>query len=65
MRNYVPGATIIFSIHSVSSEGETVREREEPKKTSKNRIAWSSITRTHELAFYDAELRPVEVMRGA
>jgi len=65
MRNYVPGATIIFGIHSVSSEGETVREREEPKKTSKNRITWSSITRSHELAVYDENLRPAEVVIGA
>ncbi|MEA2075445.1 MAG: hypothetical protein U9O85_06895 [Euryarchaeota archaeon] len=65
IRKYVPDATIIFGVHSVSSEGEVVRERAEPKKTSKNRITWCSITRSHEIAFYDAELRPVEVMLGA
>ena len=65
IRKYVPDATIIFGIHSVSNEGDTVQEREEPKKTSKNRITWSSITRSHEIAFYDAELRPIEVMLGA
>lgn len=55
---------IIFGIHSVSSEGERVREREEPKKTSKNRITWCSITRSHEIAFYDENLMPVEVVLG-
>ena len=55
---------ILFGIHSVSSEGERVREREEPKKTSKNRISWSSITRSHEIAFYDENLMPVEVVLG-
>lgn len=53
---------IIFGIHSLSSEGEVVREREEPKKTSKNRITWSSITRSHEIAFYNENLMPVEVV---
>ena len=65
IRKYVPDAAIIFGIHSVSGEGEQVREREAPKKTSKNRIAWSSITRSHEIAFYNAELKPVEVVIGA
>jgi hypothetical protein len=61
IREYVPDATIIFCIHSMSSESDKVREREEPKKTSKNRIMWGSITRSHELAFYDENLIPVEV----
>jgi proteasome lid subunit RPN8/RPN11 len=65
IRNYVPDATVVFGIHSVSSEGEGIRQREEPKKSSKNRITWSSITRSHELAFYDTNLRPVEVGIGA
>ncbi|MCK4398833.1 MAG: hypothetical protein KAV25_07555 [Methanophagales archaeon] len=43
---------------------EDIREREEPQKTSKNRIKWSSITRSHEIAFYDANLMPVDVMLG-
>ena len=46
----------------MSSEGEWIREREVPKKTSKNRITWSSITRSHEIAFYAENLMPVEVM---
>ena len=65
IRKYVPDAAIIFGIHSVSSEGDIVRERAEPKKTSKNRIVWSSITRSHELAFYNEKSRPVEVVIGA
>ena len=53
---------IVFGIHSLSSEGEAVREREEPKKTSKNRISWCSITRSHEIAFYDENVMPIEVV---
>ena len=64
IRKYLPDANIIFGIHSLSSEGERVREREEPKKMSKNRITWSSITRSHEIAFYDENLMPVEVTLG-
>jgi uncharacterized repeat protein (TIGR01451 family) len=43
---------------------DKVREREEPKQTSKNRIMWGSITRSHELAFYDENLIPVGVTLG-
>ena len=64
IRKYLPDANIIFGIHSLSSEGEVVREREEPQKVSKNRISWCSITRSHEIAFYDANLMPVEVTLG-
>lgn len=64
IRKYLHDANITFGIHSLSSEGEEVREREEPKKTSKNRITWSSITRSHEIAFYDENLMPVEVVLG-
>jgi proteasome lid subunit RPN8/RPN11 len=60
IRKYLPAASIIVGIHSLSSEG--IREREDPKKTSKNRIMWSSITRSHEIAFYDEKLMPVEVV---
>ncbi len=65
IRKFLKDANIIFGIHSLSSEGEGVREREEPKKTSKNRIMWSSITRSHEIAFYDENLMPVEVVLGS
>jgi hypothetical protein len=62
IREYVPDAHIIFGIHSLSSE--EIRERAEPKKLSKNRISWCSITRAHELAFYDEKMMPVEVVLG-
>lgn len=62
IRKFLKDANITFGIHSLSSE--VVREREEPKKTSKNRITWSSITRSHEIAFYDENLMPVEVVLG-
>lgn len=61
IRKYMPDAAIIFGIHSISGEGEQVRERSEPTKISKNRITWSSITRSHELALYEEHLRPIEV----
>jgi len=64
IRKFLKDANIIFGIHSLSSEGEEVREREAPKKRSKNRITWSSITRSHEIAFYDENLMPVEVVLG-
>ena len=60
IRKFLKAAKIFFGIHSLSSE--VVREREEPKKRSKNRITWSSITRSHEIAFYDENLMPVEVV---
>jgi hypothetical protein len=62
IREYVPDAHIIFGIHSLSSE--EIRERAEPKKQSKNRISWCSITRAHELAFYDEKMMPMEVVLG-
>ncbi len=63
IREYVPDATIIFGIPSLSSE--EIRERAEPKKQSKSRISWCSITRAHELAFYDENMMPIEVGLGA
>jgi proteasome lid subunit RPN8/RPN11 len=62
IREYVPDAHIIFGIHSLSRE--EIRERAEPKKQSKNRISWCSITRAHELAFYDEMLMPMVVVLG-
>ncbi len=65
IRKFLTDTNIIFGIHSVSSEGERVRERKEPKKMSKNWITWCSITRSHEIAFYDVNLMPVEVVLGS
>jgi hypothetical protein len=62
IKKFLKDVNIIFGIHSLSSEGEVVREREEPKKMSKSRITWSSIMRSHEIAFYDENLMPVEVV---
>jgi len=55
----IPGTNVLFGVHAVSSE--SVRERKEPAKISRNAIRWSSITREHEVAFYTPEAEPYEV----
>lgn len=62
MKDRFPEATVIFGIHSVSSEQR--RQRIPPKKSFKNLISWSSITRVHEVAFFDEFEKPVEVRLG-
>ncbi len=53
------GANIIFAVHAVSRESS--RERTRPVKIGANRITWNSITRTHEVAFFNQNAEPVEV----
>ncbi len=55
----IPGANVLFGVHAVSSE--SIRERQEPAKISRNAIRWSSITREHEVAFYTPNAEPYEV----
>ncbi len=55
----IPGANILFGIHAISSE--SIRERQEPIKVSRNTIKWSSITKEHEVAFYAPDAKPYEV----
>ncbi len=55
----IPGADILFGVHAISSE--SIRERQEPIKLSKNTIKWSSITKEHEVAFYKPDAKPYEV----
>jgi len=55
----IPGANVLFGVHAISSE--SIRERQEPAKVSRNAIKWSSITREHEIAFYTADAQPCEV----
>ena len=55
----VPGTKVLFAVHAVSRE--TVRAREAPSKSGRNRIRWTSITREHEIAFFDEHSAPVEV----
>lgn len=59
LRELIPAANVIFAVHAVSSE--STRPRTLPMKTAGNRIKWSSITRTHELAFFNENSEPFEV----
>ena len=59
VRTVVADANIMFGVHAMSSE--SIRERQEPIKTSKNVIKWSSVTREHEVAFYTPDTQPYEV----
>lgn len=55
----IPGASILFGVHAISSE--SIRERQEPIKVSRNTIKWSSITKEHEVAFCTPDAKPYEV----
>ena len=59
IRAIVPAATVLFGVHAVGSEER--RPRETPERVSENRLRWSSITRVHEVAFFDERAEPVEV----
>ena len=59
IRGTVSGATVLFGVHAVGSEER--RPREPPERVSENRVRWSSITRVHEVAFFDEDAKPVEV----
>lgn len=59
IREIVPDATVLFGVHAVSSEER--RPRAPPEQVSKNQIRWNSITRQHEVAFFDEDAEPVEV----
>ena len=59
IRAIVPDATVLFGVHAVGSEER--RPREPPERVSENKVRWSSITRTHEVAFFDEDAEPVEV----
>ena len=48
IRAVVPDATVLFGVHAVGSEER--RPREPPERVSENKVRWSSITRTHEVA---------------
>jgi proteasome lid subunit RPN8/RPN11 len=59
IRAFVPDATVLFGVHAVGSEER--RPRSAPERVSENQVRWSSITRTHEVAFFDEHGDPVEV----
>jgi len=54
------GTKIIFGVHAVSEE-KGLGKRIKPD-ASGNRIKWRSLTREHEVAFYDENSRPVDVV---
>jgi proteasome lid subunit RPN8/RPN11 len=54
------GTKIIFGVHAVSEERD-LGKRIKPE-ASGNRIKWRSLTREHEVAFYDENSRPVDVI---
>lgn len=59
LRELIPAANIVFAVHSVSSESP--RPRTLPVKIAGNRIRWSSITRMHEIAFFNENSDVFEV----
>ncbi len=59
LRELIPAAIVIFAVHAVSKESP--RPRTLPVKTAVNKIKWSSITRTHEVAFFNENSDPFEV----
>lgn len=59
IRERIPGAFVFFAVHAVSKESP--RERTKPVKLAGNRIKWSSITKSHEIAFFNVKAETVEV----
>jgi proteasome lid subunit RPN8/RPN11 len=59
IKTLVPDTNVLFGIHAISSE--SIRERREPTKVSRNTVKWSSITREHEIAFFTANSESYEV----
>lgn len=59
IQDRLPGVAVYYAIHSVSSE--QVRARENPNLRGLNTVVWSTITREHEVAFYDPMARPKAV----
>lgn len=56
----IPNTTVLFGVHAVSSEQR--RARTNPELYSENLVRWNSITRLHEIAFFDKNARPFDVM---
>jgi len=59
LKEIIPAANVIFAVHAVSRESP--RQRTLPMKAANNRVKWSSITRTHEVAFFSENSEPFEV----
>lgn len=59
IREVVPDATVLFGVHAIGSEER--RPRAPPERVSENTVRWSSITRAHEVAFFDEDGEPAPV----
>ena len=59
IRAIVPDATVLFGVHALGSEER--RPREPPERVAENVVRWSSITRVHEVAFFDEHAEPAPV----
>ncbi len=59
MRKSIPRAAVLFGVHAVSQESR--RARTMPENEPPNKIRWNSITRLHEVAFFNNISEPVEV----
>lgn len=59
LEELIPGAKVIFAVHAVSREMSGTRTQ--TMKTGGNRIKWSSITRIHEIAFFNKNSEPIEM----
>lgn len=55
----IPNVTILFGVHAISEEG---RFRRSDVTVSKNKVKWTSITRQHEVGFFDENSNPVDVV---
>lgn len=61
VKKLIPGITVIFGVHAISGESDTIRGKTEAVKTSSNMIQWSSTTRDHKVGFYTGDAEPCEV----
>jgi hypothetical protein len=59
MKALIPGVNVLFGVHAISSE--SIRERLEPTRISKNTVKWCSITREHEISFFTPDANSWEV----
>jgi len=55
---HLPGCQVFFGVHAVSGEQDC---RRSPAQVMGNKVAWSSITREHEVAFFDGFSNPIAV----
>jgi len=59
IKRMMPEACVFFGVHAVGEEG--IRPRSAPRSVGGNGVRWDSITRAHEVRFFDQNARPVKV----